>query len=296
VGVPVSIDRNAEESVVATLYRADEVPAGFVQIPAGRFPFQGDRANPHSTPVAGHRAEDAFLGRFPVACREYLTFLNDLAETNPVAAAARVPRQAESSGFYWPRGQDGRYAVPTAEWLAGAPPDLRKTARRANQSPEDWREDWPVVGVSWGDAMAYASWFARKSGFLASLPHDLLWEKGARGPEGRFYPWGNEFDDTFANTMQSHDGPPRPCPVDSFPSDESPYGIRGLCGNVVDWCLNDVEGGRRRLVRGGSWLFTGFYLRSSFRRANPPGVIGEFTGFRLCVTPAVPTRPHALLK
>ena len=200
-------------------------------------------------------------------------------------ASSRVPRESEKAGFYWPCGADGRYAVPTAPWLAQASPEMKEKARKLAQSPVDWEEDWPVFGISWEDAIAYAAWLSRRLGRVAGLAHDVMWEKSARGPDGRFYAFGNQFDDTFANTFRSHDGPPRPCVVDSFPHDESPYGMRGTCGNGSQWCVNDVENGRRRLLRGGSWIYFGLFVRAASRQAPAPRGVFEPYSFRTVVLP-----------
>jgi len=282
VRVPVFIGRNAEENVAVTLYREAEIPEGFVQIPAGRFLFQGDRINPYSGPQDTLDVGDFFLAELPVSCADYLSYLNELALEDPEAASRHVPRESEKAGFYWPRDAAGRYAVPTKAWLAKAPPEAKAESRRLAQAQEDWDERWPVLGVSWEDALAYAVRLARRTGRLLSLPHEVLWEKGVRGVDGRDYPWGDHHDDARANGLRSREGPPAPSPAGAFSADESPCGVRDLAGNAVDWCLNEVDDGKRRLLRGGSWVSTGLSVRAAARMAGAPARLAHGNGFRLC--------------
>jgi eukaryotic-like serine/threonine-protein kinase len=137
--------------------------------------------------------------------------------------------------------------------------------------------------VSWEDLMAFCAWKSRKTGLLFSLPYEIHWEKAARGTDGRSFPFGNVEDATFMNINTSHEAGQRPAVVDSFPTDESVYGVRGLAGNSRDQCLDDP--GEKypgwRLARGGVWTSMGLDARSVLRSGDPPSVIHFYNGGRL---------------
>jgi serine/threonine-protein kinase len=67
---------------------------------------------------------------------------------------------------------------------------------------------------------------------------DFEWEKAARGVDARSYPWGDAFDPSWGCMKDSHSGEVRMQNVDTFPFDESVYGVRGTAGNTRDWCLD----------------------------------------------------------
>ena|SRR5262245_2904342 len=66
--------------------------------------------------------------------------------------------------------------------------------------PPRGRENHPVVNVSWYEAIAYCQWLAEVTGNRYGLHSEAEWEKGARGTEGRIYPWGHLWDATRCNT------------------------------------------------------------------------------------------------
>ena len=142
------------------------------------------------------------------------------------------------------------------------------TGRRMPDPPDwGWKDDHPIVNVSWDDSKAYADWAG------ASLPTEAQWEKAARGTDGRKYPWGNRFDRGRLWCSQHAVGDAgRTAPVGSFPKGASPYGALDMAGNVWEWCADwyspDYHGaptnnptgpatGEYRVVRGGSWIGDG---------------------------------------
>jgi formylglycine-generating enzyme required for sulfatase activity len=89
------------------------------------------------------------------------------------------------------------------------------------------RENYPVVFVNHDAALAYAQSLGK------TLPTEAMFERAARGLDGRRYPWGNEplnpnranYDFHFGGTLQ----------VGSLPNGATPEGIYDLLGNVKEW-------------------------------------------------------------
>lgn len=118
------------------------------------------------------------------------------------------------------------------------------------------RPQYPVVNVSWDDAVAFAQWAGKR------LPTELEWEKAARGTDGRLWPWGNTFDPGRANLGGEQDGYLYTAPVGSFPSGKSPYGVLDMAGNVWEWVADGYDPatarpldlGKNKLMKGGAFL------------------------------------------
>jgi serine/threonine-protein kinase len=130
-----------------------------------------------------------------------------------------------------------------------------------------FQPDWPAIGVSWECATAFASWWSERTGERWRLAHELEWEKAARGADGRTFPWGDAREPSFAHVRDGGRTPTRPEPVDASIDDVSPYGVRGMAGNVREWCADDAGG--RRIARGGSYRLPLDAARTTSRSTLP---------------------------
>jgi dienelactone hydrolase len=145
------------------------------------------------------------------------------------------------------------------------------------------QEDYPVSGVSWYEAAAYAEYAGM------SLPTRFHWQSamGSYTEMIRAYQLGG-----FAVMAPfTNFGGTGPVPVGSMPG-ITPYGAEDMAGNVREWCWNETP--RGRLMRGGSWEDNSYEFRNS--RQAPAMDRSARNGIRLAYYPDLEALPPAAFR
>jgi gliding motility-associated lipoprotein GldK len=183
----------------------------------------------------------------------------------------------------------------------------------------DAYSDYPVVGVSWEQAKAFAHWrtmyknryqkLKSKNGQrIASfrLPSEAEWEYAARGGiESGTYPWGGPYTTDSEGCFLANFKPNRgDYAADNalytveaksyWPND---YGLYNMAGNVAEWTESSYDKGSynfdsglnpnisdstnlRKVTRGGSWKDVSYFLRVSTRDYEYKDEKRSYIGFR----------------
>ena len=153
----------------------------------------------------------------------------------------------------------------------------------SNQPPQGYLTnyaDYPVVGISWYDAVRYCNWLSEQKGYSVCydttdwsydpsengyhLPSEAQWERAARGGLERLtYPWGDSdpgtrcnyqsYQGLLVNEMVDFSNGRGTLAVGKF--NPNGFELYDMAGNVLEWC-ND-------------WYQEDYYGQSPSE--NPPG-------------------------
>lgn len=188
----------------------------------------------------------------------------------------------------------GVYAVTFEEYDRFA----QATGRGLPKDNDYGRDRFPVINVSWNDAVAYCLWLSDQTGQSYHLPSEAEWEYACRAGTTTEYSWGDAIGHDNANCdgCGSQWDRKQTAPVGSF--SPNPWGLFDMHGNVWEWCIDCWHDGYdgaptdgsawiysnncdSRVYRGGSSLTYKTRVRSSFRHHSSPESRNCNIGFRL---------------
>jgi formylglycine-generating enzyme len=321
-----------DTSAAGIAFNGDTSLAGMVLIPGGVFDMGGDnnQAEPDELPKHRVQVSPFYMDITEVTNAQFKKFVDatgyiTTAEKKPdweelkksvppgtpkppdslLVAASLVFKQSSSpvnltdynQWWSWVKGASWKHPQGPGSDIAG-------------------KENYPVVHISWDDAMAYCKWTGKR------LPTEAEWEFAARGGlTNNIYPWGNEhvnagkpktnsWEGKFPYLNNKTDGFVLSAPVKSFAPNR--YGLFDMAGNVWEWCSDlyhydyykQLEGNmvvnpqgpsqsydpqepmtEKRSLRGGSFLCndsycSGYRVARRMKSSHDTGL--EHTGFR-CV-------------
>ena len=136
----------------------------------------------------------------------------------------------------------------------------------------------PVVLISYDDAIAYADWKAEQTGASYRLPTATEWEKAARGEEGDYFPWGNDWQPEGTNYGHRLNYTSE---VAAFPLSKSVYGVEDMAGNVFEYTSTLRSDNTRAVMKGCSWDDLPGFCRSAYSHTRPLDSRHILFGFRL---------------
>ena len=164
-------------------------------------------------------------------------------------------------------------------------------------NPSNFKGDnLPVENVSWDDCQEFISKLNRITGKKFRLPTEAEWEYAARGGnKSRGYQYSGSSNLSDVSWYTSNSGR-KTHTVGSKQANE--LGIYDMSGNVWEWCQDwkgtyisssqvnptGANSGSYRVIRGGSWIRTARYCRSSCRYSSSPGGRNIGLGLRLILS------------
>ena len=288
---------------------------GMVWIPAGRFDY-GDTVYPEEQPVRAMSVPGFWIDRTEVSNDAFAQFVR---ATGYVTVAERpvdprlhadLPPEMRLPGavvFEMPNAVSGtgdirqwwRY-VPGASWRHPGGP----------QTSIAGRGSFPVVAVTYEDALAYARWKGR------SLPTEIQWERAARagrpdaGTPHEAPREANTWQGLFPVANTADDGFVGSAPVGCFAPDAA--GLHDMLGNVWELTADRytpdhtadtaspggpvapvvrLAAAGQRVIKGGSFLCAPNYCmryRAGARQAQDADLAASHIGFRTILEAAGP--------
>jgi formylglycine-generating enzyme required for sulfatase activity/tRNA A-37 threonylcarbamoyl transferase component Bud32/dienelactone hydrolase len=203
-------------ALARTLDQTGSIPSGMVRVEEAQ--------------TKGGKLPDFYIDRYEVTNKQYTDFINHGGYSNRkhwkhkfIKERTELSWDQAVKQFVDQSGQPG-----PATWQAGDYPE--------------GQADFPVSGISWYEAAAYAEYAGK------SLPTVEHWEV-ARGGYTPVIQWP-QLGGFAVFAPFSNFGGKGPSAVGSLPGFTA-YGAFDTAGNVREWCFNETPKGKA--IRGGAW-------------------------------------------
>jgi len=229
-----------------------------ILVEGGSFKMGSNSGYSDETPIHSVTLSDYYIGKYEVTVGQYKTFCN-------------------ATGHPFP-------SKPQRDWYD----------EHDNVRDWTWRDNHPIVNVTWNDAVAYCEWLSTQTGDQYSLPSEAQWEfaaKGGNSSNNYKYSGGNYLNSVGWFDENTYERGTRT--VGQLAANE--LGIYDMSGNAFEWCSDyygpyssrsktDPTGPRKgqyRVVRGGSWYYVEEFCKITQRDSPKPTLKKFVYGFRV---------------
>lgn len=212
------------------------------------------------------KISDFYMGRSEVTFRDFRSFI--------IATGYETRAESQDLAIVLYR-RDGEYRLKEAKGVNWRHDVFGNTV-------DNSAENYPVLYVSFYDAMQYCKWLSEKTGAPYRLPltNEWFYASSSETDEVHSYYFGNVLDDSISEDQNFfrylgematgyEDGYPHLAPAGSLLPNE--FGLYNMYGNVREWCFEQPEKIKRKELiertAGQSWL-THFYKNSIFYIPN----------------------------
>ena len=214
-----------------------------------------------------------YMGKFEVTVGQFAAFI---AETNYKTDAEKNDDKSTSGSLIYVDDINDFTRNESVNWRH----DESGRVRPSTQF------DYPVIHVSYNDAVAFCEWLSQKEGKKYRLPTEAEWEYAAgNGTKHTRYSWGDSAEKEISGNIADETAKQKlgvsrifngytdhyvfSAPVGRFRPNS--LGIHDMTGNVWEWCSDwydsdsyrlrskhevnptGMEYGIYRAIRGGSW-------------------------------------------